>query len=185
MAERDPFKFDDAGSTPAPPTKHCGGCDKDRHIDDFSKNRTKKDGRQQWCKGCHRDHHVTYYPKNKERFRAYDLALTETLRDVVWAHMTANPCVDCGETDPVVLDFDHVRGVKAFNISVVMAKAAVSKRTLEEEIAKCDVRCANCHRRKTAADGGFWKTKRVASSKAEQQSLTLSGTVRFRGDPRH
>ena len=42
-------------------------------------------------------------------------------------YLSAAPCVDCGERDPVVLDFDHVG----------------------PEIARCEVRCANCHRRRT------------------------------------
>jgi hypothetical protein len=59
--------------------------------------------------------------------------------------------VDCGESDPIVLEFDHVRGVKRGEISRL--KTMVSLETLAEEIAKCDVRCANCHRRKTHRDG--------------------------------
>ena len=56
-------------------------------------------------------------------------------------------CVDCGEKDPVVLDFDHVRGEKVDIISHMYA-AALPR--LLNEISKCDVRCANCHRRITA-----------------------------------
>jgi hypothetical protein len=173
----------DLGSTPGAPTKRCGKCGDDKLFDEFAKNKRKNDGRQQWCRACHHAHHVDYYPKNKKRFRDYDHALRERLRAIVFAHLMTNACVDCGEKDPIVLDFDHVRGVKAFNIAVATANGAVSTRTLMEEISKCEIRCANCHRRKTSAEGFHWKTQRVASSKAEQQSLTLSGAVRFRGDP--
>jgi len=47
----------------------------------------------------------------------------------------------------VVLEFDHVRGVKIWEISRMRVRA--SERALLSEIEKCDVRCANCHRRKT------------------------------------
>jgi hypothetical protein len=52
-------------------------------------------------------------------------------------------CVECGETDPLVLQFDHVRGVKSRNVTPTM-----SLDDLREEIEKCDVRCANCHTRR-------------------------------------
>lgn len=57
----------------------------------------------------------------------------------------ARGCVDCGFKDhPAALDFDHVRGVKLLNVS-----AAKSIAQADAEIAKCEVRCANCHRIKT------------------------------------
>ena len=56
-------------------------------------------------------------------------------------------CVDCGERDARCLDFDHVRGVKTHNIAHM---TACSRERVLAEIAKCDVRCANCHRKRTA-----------------------------------
>ena len=57
------------------------------------------------------------------------------------------PCLDCGNSyPPEAMDFDHVRGTKKFNISTAHSK---SWRVIEEEIAKCEVVCANCHRVRT------------------------------------
>ena len=61
-----------------------------------------------------------------------------------------NPCVDCGQTDPRVLDFDHV-DTKRHNISTLLKKE-YSWETILEETKNCEVRCANCHRVKTAID---------------------------------
>jgi hypothetical protein len=62
-------------------------------------------------------------------------------------YKATHPCVDCGESDPVVLDFDHRDPAeKSFAIS---SARNTSMRQLIAEIAKCDVRCANCHRRRT------------------------------------
>jgi 5-methylcytosine-specific restriction endonuclease McrA len=64
-------------------------------------------------------------------------------------------CVDCGEDDPVVLDFDHV-GVKRAGV-VHLAYREHSIASLEREIAECEVRCANCHRRRTAIQQGHFR----------------------------
>lgn len=63
-------------------------------------------------------------------------------------------CVDCGESDPVVLDFDH-RGEKRANVTV-LARNEYSLAMIQREIDQCEIRCGNCHRRRTAAElGGF------------------------------
>jgi len=67
-----------------------------------------------------------------------------------------HPCVDCGETDPVVLEFDR-RSDKAFSIAQGLRDR--SWPSLLKEMAKCDVVCANCHRRRTALRGGFARAR--------------------------
>jgi hypothetical protein len=59
-------------------------------------------------------------------------------------YKASHPCVDCGETNPSVLDFDHVRGVKQFRIA---HRAARSLSAIKTEIAKCVVRCKPCHQK--------------------------------------
>lgn len=81
------------------------------------------------------------------------------MRDYVWTYLASHPCVDCGESDPVVLEFDH-RGDKLFNISSAFF-AAISVDRLAAEVAKCDVRCANCHRRKSSESLGWWKSNHL------------------------
>jgi hypothetical protein len=62
-------------------------------------------------------------------------------------YLKTAPCVDCGEPDVVVLDFDHV-GIKRDGV-VQLAYRECSIALLEREIEECEVRCANCHRRRT------------------------------------
>lgn len=73
----------------------------------------------------------------------------------VYQYLTEHPCVDCGEADPLVLEFDHIRGVKRHGVKRMLA-GTYSLEAVMQEIAKCDVRCANCHRRITAKRGGFY-----------------------------
>jgi hypothetical protein len=65
-------------------------------------------------------------------------------------------CTDCGEQDPVVLEFDHRADKRE---AVVRLACGCSLETLRQEIAKCDVRCANCHRVRTLVTGGCWRAE--------------------------
>jgi L-lysine 2,3-aminomutase len=57
-------------------------------------------------------------------------------------------CIDCGESDPIVLEFDHIiESEKCFNIADAIAHN-YSEKSLIEEMDKCEIRCANCHRRR-------------------------------------
>jgi hypothetical protein len=60
----------------------------------------------------------------------------------VLRYLKHHPCVDCGCTDMRVLEFDHVRGHKTRPISMMLSQRWV---TVKAEIAKCEVRCGNCH----------------------------------------
>ena len=59
----------------------------------------------------------------------------------------ASGCVDCGESNHIVLDFDHLKD-KKYNISR-MIHDGFSWAAIKKEIAKCEVVCANCHRIRT------------------------------------
>ena len=98
-----------------------------------------------------------HYESNKAAVKARAYTHTKETRGKIrqWLleYLRSHPCVDCGETDPVILEFDHVRGKKEFNIGAASSKA-ISLRRVIEEVSKCDVRCANCHRKKTYRDFG-------------------------------
>ena len=92
-----------------------------------------------------------HYAENKQYYldksKARNKLMKAASRAFITAYLEQHPCVDCGNTDVRVLDFDHVRGTKLFNISAAAGrKRHVSQAMLEAEIAKCEVRCANCHR---------------------------------------
>lgn len=61
----------------------------------------------------------------------------------IYEYLRSHPCVDCGETDPIVLEFDHI-SPKGHRISL----CSMSLERLIAEVAKCKVRCANCHKRR-------------------------------------
>lgn len=66
-----------------------------------------------------------------------------------------HPCMDCGEADPIVLEFDHkADSIKVESVTQMVMNNASWER-ITAEIEKCEVRCANCHRRRTAAQFGY------------------------------
>jgi hypothetical protein len=83
------------------------------------------------------------------RVRRNNVRYAAERRAWVDAYLAEHPCVDCGETDPDVLDFDHVpeRGPKTAGVSVLVRRSTLKK--VIAEVALCEVRCANCHRRIT------------------------------------
>lgn len=106
--------------------------------------------------------------KAKMRTKEISARLVLEVRANLLAYFEQHPCVDCGEPDPVVLEFDHVRGAKKFTVSHMMRRR-MAWETIRVEIAKCDVRCSNCHRRKTAKTFGWYKL--VSDRASERTSL--------------
>jgi hypothetical protein len=140
--------------------KICSKCHFPKKNTEFARNRSKTGSRQSYCRKCKRSYDAAYYKINHKRMRAQITAAKalkiEEARKKVLEYLRRNPCVDCGESDPIVLDFDHVRGEKVAYVATMIKDGLVWSR-IEEEIAKCDIRCANCHRRKTAKQKGFYK----------------------------
>jgi len=101
-----------------------------------------------------------HYAKHRERVIAKTTENNKVTRKrrraFILDHLRQNPCVDCGETDPIVLEFDHVgeEGSKDFNISDAIRLGYGLQRIIDE-IAKCQVRCANCHRKRTYERAGW------------------------------
>ena len=74
-------------------------------------------------------------------------------------YLLNHPCVDCGEKDILVLQFDHRdRKMKEGEIRRIIQAGAPLEKVINE-IKKCDIRCANCHRRKTEKENQSWKLK--------------------------
>lgn len=137
--------------------KQCNRCSETKPLEEFQKCARNKDGHTGMCKVCKRAYDSAHYKANPSR-RTYIRENSDkriaAVRDWLVDYLRANPCVDCGNDDIIVLEFDH-RENKIDNISLLMKRGNIE--TVKAEVAKCDVRCANCHRRKTAKDFGSWR----------------------------
>ena len=106
-----------------------------------------------------------HYDRNKAKIKkrayAYKAKKRGINKALIRKWLMDHSCVDCGNTNPIVLDFDHVRGTKVDAICT-MVRNALSIKKIMAEVAKCDVRCSNCHRIVTFE-------RRVAASETEKK----------------
>ena len=140
--------------------KQCNHCGEYKTEDEFSWRWKNKGIRQNACKSCKaKQDNKWYKSRSTEHIQNVTDRRREKIQDArryVWDYLSTHPCVDCGETDPTVLEFDHVRGRKTKTISE-LAGQGYSIGRIQKEINKCEVRCANCHRRKTSEDRGWFR----------------------------
>ena len=93
----------------------------------------------------------------KQRNRLRQKTKVLRAQKYVYEWLSSHPCVDCNNSDIRVLDFDHVRGNKKYNIGRMVFRG-YGVDTIQEEINKCDVRCKNCHAIATYnRAGGSWR----------------------------
>lgn len=130
--------------------KRCCKCKEEKQLEEFSINSMRKDGHQSVCKKCRSIFDKKRHQNPIEKTRVRDKNNEMRARNIQFInnYLLEHPCIDCGEKDTVVLQFDHVRGSKKGNVSE-MSQRGFGLTTIIEEIAKCEVRCANCHIRQT------------------------------------
>jgi hypothetical protein len=148
--------------------KICTKCKRElltEPVSYFGHNKDAKDGWNWECKECKRTYLREYSKTHKEQHKERNSRSRGRLRNFVVEYLLAHPCVDCGEDDIVVLDFDHRNSSqKEKCISQVFASCWSIKK-LSAEISKCDIRCANCHRRR---HGKSWLTYRYKQQNTQK-----------------
>ena len=140
-------------------TKTCYRCKETKTIDEFFTSRSNT-----WCRACKKSYDNADYANTKSRRKKNILARKarnqQETKQFIYEFCKSHPCTDCGEADPIVLEFDHL-GDKSYNVSSMVDH---SMKMIQKEIAKCEVVCANCHRRRTA--------KRASSFRHVKESIS-------------
>ena len=156
--------------------KECRKCGRLLPLNQFALKQAATGTRQSQCRTCQNAYSRAHHQQNRLRFRAGNKAnrvrYKVRARRHVQSYLEANPCVDCGERDTVVLEFDHVSGRKRMAVAALVYRGP-SIASLDAEIAKCIVRCANCHRRKTLGDK-HWRSCSITQSKVTHLVKTKS-----------
>lgn len=124
-----------------------------------------------------REYGRLHYQRNKKAYKASAIVnhrrTRENVRMVIADYLADKQCIDCGEGDPIVLEFDHRDPqTKRFNIGDAGSRGMSVCRVLAE-IAKCDIRCANCHRRKTYRERASNATESRRTSDLNEEPTQL------------
>jgi hypothetical protein len=144
--------------------RQCGACKRFKRTSAFYRIKAVNSHGKLWsgrCSQCERQRRKTYYASRKDDFRQKARLTESRSRKIaqlkIYEYLLSHSCVDCGETDIIVLEFDHRDGSsKVDNVASMPKHYGWSK--IWEEMQKCDVRCAKCHRHRHAE-----KLKRLSS----------------------
>jgi len=146
-------------------TKTCPRCQAEKPLAAFPAKAGRRCGT--YCTPCKQDYDREYYAatqaaraRNKQKTK---LAIKERNRLYVLRYLRdCGGCADCGETDLVVLEFDHLDPALKLDSLSQMIWGGSSLKRIADELAKCDVVCANCHRRRTARQFSWTKASLIA-----------------------
>jgi len=134
----------------------CTKCGNDKPESAFTIRNKKLGVRHRTCMVCMRAYRNAHYARNKPSYIEKSKKNKKTAKQAAYVFLVeyrkTHPCVDCGEADHVVLDFDHKNPSEKTACISRMAADGFSLDKIKKEMEKCDVRCANCHRRKTYRD---------------------------------
>lgn len=142
--------------------KKCTLCKIEKNKEEFNFKNKKTGLIQSKCKICTRSQSKKHYDKNKDYYIEKAKVAKETLKErnrmYIWEILRKSKCVDCGNGDPLVLDFDHIMD-KNKEISKLIFSAGIE--VLQQEVKKCEIRCCNCHKIKTHKVDNIlnWKLK--------------------------
>lgn len=87
-----------------------------------------------------------WHYRHTEENSQQSLDRRQRLRAWLHIHKASLGCRQCGEADAACLEFHHVRGEKEMAVGQ-MVSHGYSAADIHAELEKCEVLCANCHRR--------------------------------------
>ena len=126
--------------------KECPKCKKEKSLNDFAKNSSRKDGLQRICRSCVKEQDAILFKKNKDSIIKRNKKYTNKVINWFSSYKKTLSCNICGENRHWVLDFHHIDPIqKNFNIGEKW-NTGYSINRIKKEIEKCICVCANCHR---------------------------------------
>lgn len=141
-------------------TRRCGRCRETLPLSAFNRARQ---GRQHWCRECYRTYFADRGDRHRDAVKAARARRRTAARQHLRVFLKKNACADCGEDELLVLELDHHTDGKRASISALV-NSGPSIAKLDEELERCEVVCVNCHRRRTARRGGWYRVTRSPPS---------------------
>jgi hypothetical protein len=139
--------------------KQCYRCKVVKDTSEFHRYARNKDGLQPYCRSCKHDIDNEHYKRNPRRNYLRNKA--NALRNRIWLHnfLKTKQCEweGCDVSDPDMLVLDHLRPDEKRDHVSNMVYRPYSLKTIQEEVAKCRVLCANHHQKHTIQQFGYKK----------------------------
>lgn len=140
-------------------TKQCRRCRAIKDTSEFHKYSCRRDGLQSYCRPCKRIIDNENYKKYPGRNYARNKA--NILRNRIWLHnfLKTKRCEweGCTVSDPDMLVLDHINPAEKRDHVSSMAGSSFGLKSIQEEVAKCRVLCANHHQKHTIQQFGYKK----------------------------
>jgi len=138
----------------------CARCLVAKQLVEFPIKNAARGTYRSYCQPCCREYGKEHYRKNAAAYMARSKVRApidrKHNREFIAQYLSTHPCVDCGEADPVVLEFDH-RDPKTKRADAGRLIHTSTVAIVRAETDKCDVRCGNCHRIRTAHQLGWYR----------------------------
>jgi hypothetical protein len=101
------------------------------------------------CRNCHKLRTLERgHIRTKENVLRPDAKIRrQKCKEWCLDYFSRHPCVDCGMNKPLVMEFDHIKGIKIADVSTLAMRGNLEK--MKEEVAKCEPVCGNCHTKRT------------------------------------
>lgn len=136
--------------------KTCSVCLEVKDLSEFPISNGKPLSKCRQCKRLYdNEYHLLTNETRLSRKSDNRKLIIERNRNYVWEYLSTHPCILCGESDIVVLEFDHIEPKLKFKEISMLITQCFAIDIIKKEIQKCNVLCANCHRRKTATQLGW------------------------------
>lgn len=145
--------------------KKCSKCGEEKSLSEFYWRNKAKGTRMSACKACRSTAAAQRWASGSEKESNYESKARRVQRayDYIWSVLSTSSCADCDERNPLVFEFDHVRGTKIRDVGTMVVQN-YGLQAIKDEIAKCEVVCANCHKIRTSTRANTWRVQRLASS---------------------
>lgn len=139
----------------------CSVCKLEKDLEDFAWKNKEAGTKNTTCKSCQSIYAKNHYSKNSQRYKDRTKQnkpiYANRNKEYVIEFLKNNPCIDCGESDIEVLQFDHIEmiGDKGKRVGYFIGH---SLEALKKQIALCEIRCGNCHIRRTRVQTGWHRS---------------------------
>jgi hypothetical protein len=139
--------------------KQCRRCKLIKDTSEFHQYAGRKDKLQSYCRACKKVIDNEYNKRNPHRNFGRKREYSLRNRKWLYEYLSTRHCEweGCTVNDPDMLVFDHLNPAEKREHVSVMVHNSFGLKSVQAEVAKCRVLCANHHQKHTIQQFGYKK----------------------------